>query len=275
MFNEDNPEQDDNVLAEATEQKEATSEDVVSADELKVKFYSVELPSKGRLGYPESVEYRDIMVRDEKVLSSATPKTYADTLNKVLKSLLKDPSIYDKLCIYDRDFLLLWIWANNYSTEKQFEVYCPVCTTKDTVDINLTKIDIVTVSDDLKVPFPLDLSNGETVNLRLLTVQDEAVAKKFATHHKMNEADVKFALAMEFKTRLPLADKIRYIDNNVTGRDMGRIRAFHDRFKFGLEDKVKHECTGCGEVTPHEIPFSGEFLLPTLQADFEKILRSN
>ena len=274
MFNEDEPDKVEEVGTPENEVTEPSSDGTVSADELKVKYYTVDLPSGGKLGYPETIEYRDILVRDEKVLSSATPKNYAKMLNNVLKSLLKDQSLYDQLCIYDRDFLLLWIWANNYSTEKKFEVYCPVCTTKDVVDINLTELDIEHLSDKYTSPFMLTLQNGDQLKLRLLTVKDEVVAENFAKANNLDESDVKFALAMEFKMLMPLRQKIEYIDNNLTGKDMGRVRAFHDHFKYGLQDKVEHECTGCGEVTPHTIPFSGEFLLPTLQDDFEEMLRS-
>src|SRR5690606_33709188 len=62
----------------------------------------LDLPSEGRLGYPSSVNYRDIMTKDEEVLSSATADTYGRTLNGVVKSLLNDCEFYNKMSIYDR-----------------------------------------------------------------------------------------------------------------------------------------------------------------------------
>jgi hypothetical protein len=268
MFNEDDDTQ--SPAFELAEPDTVEEDEGASSDELKIKYYTVDLPSEGKLGYPETIEYRDILVRDEKVLSSATAKNYNKILNQVLKSLLKDQSLYEDLTIHDRDFLLLWIWANNYKTEKKFDVYCPVCTNKDTVEVNLAQMEIDHIHEKFKNPYPMTLENGDQVTLKLLTVKDERIAENFAKANNMRENDVKLALSINFPKVVPLKQKIEYIDNHMKGRDMARIRGFHDYFKYGVHDRVDHECTECGEVTQHIIPFSVEFLLPTLSGDFEE-----
>lgn len=265
---------DENENEEVVE--EQSPETTESSEDLKLKYYSVELPSKGRLGYPAEIEYRDILVRDEKILSTATGKNYEKVIMNVLKSLLKDQSLFENLSVYDKEFLLLWIWANNYTTIKEFDVTCPYCENKDDLKIDLTEVDIDEISDEYTDPFEMELANGETVSLRLLTVKDEMIAKKFCDENKgYEESLVKLVMSISFKRIMPLKEKLQYVEENMTGRDMGMVRAFHDYFSYGVNDKIDHECSSCGEVTTFDIPFSVEFFLPTLQQDFKEIVRSN
>ena len=259
-------EDDDVPAVQKTNVKEKTS----------IRYYSVELPSNGKLGYSSEVEYRDILVGDEKILSTATGKNYQKVLGKILKSLLKDSDIYDSLTIYDRDFLLLWIWANNYSTKKEFEITCPLCGEKDNVIIDMTEIDINEISDEYDNSFELHISNGDTVKLRLITTRDEMIADEFISKNKEYYADyIKLVLSMDFGKVMPLPQKIKYVEENFTGRDMGFVRAFHEYFQYGIDDKMEHNCPSCEGVTSHEIPFSFEIFLPTLRDDFKKMLQSN
>lgn len=254
----------------------APVEESHSADKLKIKQNVLTLPSKGKLGYPEKVKYRDIMVRDEKTLTSSSIEDYDVVLNDVLESLLENKTFFRDLTIADRDFMLMWIWANNYSTEKSFDVKCPHCGNADTLEVDLTQIEVEEISDDYTHPFSMKLSNGETINVRLATVGDEQITKKFLKNNKdQNYADVMLACTIELDKKLPLKQKIDYLEENLKGRDMGLIRAFHRHFKYGINDEVDHECSACAEVTQFTIPFSFDFFMPTLQDDFEEMLRSN
>ena len=258
--------------------EESVKEDVPTKEDLGIRYYHVNLPSLGKLGYPTEIEYRDILVRDEKILATATGANYQKILGNILKSLLKDSSSYDSMSIYDRDFLLLWIWANNYSTQKSFNVTCPHCTHEEEITVDVTEIDIDEISEDYTNPFELELHNGDKVKLRLVTIGDENIAADYASKNKGSKHtadDVKFALTMTFEKIMPLSQKLEYMSDKLTGRDMGMVRAFHDHFKYGIDDKVKHSCTACSEVTEYTIPFSLEFFLPTLRDDFEKVLFAN
>jgi T4 bacteriophage base plate protein len=260
--------------------EDSATESVETAPQVKedlgTRYYSVELPSNGKLGYPKEIEYRDILVRDEKILSTATGANYEKILGKILKSLIKDTTWFNDITIYDRDFLLLWIWANNYSTEKTFDVTCPHCNNKDELAINITEIDIDDISDEYVDPFSLELANGKTATLRLMTVGDEKIATEFVAKNKGKSIDdIKFALTTDFGVVMPINKKLEYMEEHLTGRDMGMIRAFHDYFKYGINDNVEHSCTACQEVTEYSIPFSLEFFLPTLRNDFEKMLHAN
>lgn len=247
-----------------------------SAEQLKIKFNTVNLPSKGKLGYPESVKYRDIMVRDEKILSTATLEDYEVILNEILESLLENPSFFRNITVADRDYMLMWIWANNYSTIKKFNVRCPVCDNNENLEVDLTKLEVEEISDDYEHPFEMEISNGETIKVRLATVGDEQITRKFLKANKdYNYTDVLLACTIEFDKKMPLKQKLAYMEEHMKGRDMGLVRAFHRHFKYGIDDEIDHTCSACGEVTPFTVPFSFDFFMPTLQDDFEKMLRSN
>lgn len=248
-----------------------------TSDELKIKTYPVDLPNNGRLSYPETVWYRDIMVRDEKIFASATNENYGRVLTSILKSLLKGSDGYfEKLTIYDRDFLLLWVWANNYSTVKKFDVQCPVCDTKNKFEVDVTKLPIDHLDDEYEEPFEMELENGDIVKLRLFNIKDEQIAENYIKRNpESSESYIMLINAMQFETVLPLQQKIDYVESKMSGKDMAMVRAFHKHFKYGINDVVDYNCPECSEVTPFKVPFSAEFFYPVMDNDFEDLLRSN
>jgi RNase P subunit RPR2 len=247
------------------------SKKIKPAEDIDFKYSAVELPSYGRLKYPAELEYRDILVRDEKVLAMANEKNFQQVLNGILKSLLKDKQYFDELTIYDRDFLLLWIWANNYSTQKNVEVTCPHCDHKNRYDIDLTELDIKDLEKGYKQPHKFQTSRGEKINLHLLTVKDEEIARKFCNANQGNdETFVMLCLSISFDTVISLKEKIKRIENTFTGKDMARVRGFHKDYRYGIPEDISRECNGCGEVSRFEIPFSISFFLPTISDNSKK-----
>lgn len=249
----------------------------VSKEPTATKWYMVELPSAGKLGYPKIIEYRDILVRDEKVISTATEKTSTLVLNNVLKDLIKDcDSWFYNMSVMDQQFLLMWIWANNYSTKKHLTIKCRNCGHKDKHIVDLTEVDVKNLSDDYVQPFEYKLQNDEIVKLRLVTIGDEKLADDMIEKNPhLNRDYVLMTLTTDFSTVMTLDQKMAYFDNHVSGRDVGMIRAFHNHFKYGLDDNIPHKCSKCEEVTNFSIPFSLQHFLPTLSNDFASLLRSN
>lgn len=241
-----------------------------SDENLSLKYSMVELPSNGLLGYDELLEYRDILVRDEKILASATDKTFNTILNKVLKSLLKDKDSFDQLTIYDRDYLLIWIWANCYSPEKTVQFQCPHCDAENDYQIDLTKMKVKDLDPKYKVDYPLELSSGEKIKLNLITVKDEEIAKRYAAVSKNNIDEIITILcqSVKFDVVTSLRDKIKKIDD-FTGKDMAIIRGFHSYFKYGFDDVVEKECPSCLEVSAFSVPFKIEWFLPTISDNFK------
>lgn len=235
----------------------------------------VDLPSKGKLGYPSFVEYRDIMVRDEEILASSTAETYAKTLNAVVKSVMNDCPFYEKMAIHDRDYMLLWIWANNYSSTKDVEVTCGGCGAKNNHKIDLTKLPMIPIKDSLKIPFTVPVKKtGGTVSVRMSTVADELLASELLRKNPSLKYDtILFVLSIDLGMQVNFDVKYKWVSENISGREMGIIREFHSHFAFGVDTVIEHSCPACGEVTRGLVPFQTEdILFPTVSTDFEKLL---
>ena len=240
-------------------------------------YYDVDLPSNGKFGYPETIQYRDVLVKDEKKLATSSLKNYQTVLGDILKGLLKDQSYYDKMAINDRDYLLVWIWANTYSTIRDFETQCTHCGTKQEVKVDITKMDVKDLSEDYVKDFSMTLEKtSEEIKLNLLTVRDERVAEQYIKNNpKEDYISVLMALSINFGMVMGIKERMEYIDENIKGKEMATIRTYHKYFKFGIDNEVKHQCSQCGEVTEFEFPFSVEYFVPTIQNDFDRLLRSN
>ena len=238
-------------------------------------WYVAELPSKGRAGYSEKVFYRNLLGRDEKMIASATAKNFKMVILDVLKSLMRDKALFSQLTLDDRDFLLMWIWANNYSTERQMSITCEACGHRDNFKVDLTGIPVKDLSEDYQQPFPLTLSNGEVVTLRLKTVSDEQKAEAIvAQNPDLDIEQVELALTTQFKTVMNIRQKLKAMEA-LTGKDNALIRTFHEYFSYGLKKSLEHECSSCQEVTTFAFPFHAGDFLPTLHDDFGALLQAS
>ena len=265
------------VSPETVETQKVANKDMAGDSRLPADgFNAVDLPSNGKFGYPAFADYRDIMVRDEEILSSATEATYAKTLNSVLKSVMNNCEFYEQLTIHDRDFMIVWVWANNYSPTKTVNVTCsnPECThvTSHTVDLRtLPQKDIAENIKTIQIPIK---KTGGHVNVRLNTVKDELIAAELVRKNKELRYDtVMLALSIDLGMEVPLDVKLNWIRDNISGREMGLIRKYHTHFSYGIEPSMEYQCESCGEVTQGAIPFQAEdILFPTVSADFEEFL---
>lgn len=253
--------------------------DQETVDDIKLPsdgFNTVDLPSAGKFGYPTYVEYRDIMVRDEEVLSSATEDTYAKTLNAVLKSVMNNCPFYEDLTVHDRDFMLVWVWANNYSPTKTVTAKCGVdgCghTTNHVVD--LRKLPQKEVKENIKsIQLPIKKTNG-TVMVRLNTVRDELIAAEAVRKNKdLRFETVMLALSLDLGMNVPLDVRLNWVRDNISGKEMATIRQYHSHFSYGIDATMEYGCEACGEVTRGMIPFQTEdILFPTVPTDFAEFL---
>lgn len=238
------------------------------------------LPSNGKLWYPETVEYREIMVGDEEILALASADTYSKTLNSVVKAVLNDCEFYTEMTVYDRDFALVWLWANNYSPIKEVNITCrsPKCKHTETHKVDLTKVPVEKIKPNTPQSFKLPLKRGSLseVHIRLNTVQDELNVEAYMTANpKSNYNMLMLVSSIDIGFDLTLEKKLEWVRDNVTGGELGIVRNFHKHFKYGVADVIDHKCSKCGEVTKGQIPFQAEDILyPTVSTDFEELLRA-
>lgn len=258
------------------EDQEVTKKDEVDELELSGTHNVAILPSNGKFGYPATIHYRDIMVKDEELLASASPETYAVTLNGVLRDITNNPEWFEQITIADRDFLLVWLWANNYSKIKTVGVKCQHCGNEDEHKVDLTKLPLKEISEKfvhgLEIPIA---KTGGKIKVRLNTIGDELAVEKYQLHDKEHSYDYLMRVAsIDIGVPLSLSDKVKWVRENVSGKEMGYVRRYHQYFEYGLSNTLEHKCTQCKEVTVGQIPFStSDILFPSIVADdFEALL---
>lgn len=231
------------------------------------KHNILDLPSKGQFGYPSSVEYRDIFAKDEEVLSSATTDTYVRTLNGVIKNILNNPSFFESMSIHDRDFVLIWLWANNYVPKKDVDVSCKHCNHVEKETVNLTELDVTDPDEKLTGAIQFDLKKtGKPIKVRLNTVGDELAIETFIASHEEFKNKFEYLMlvrSIDVGMTIPLEKKIEWVGENVTARELAIIKQFHKKFTYGVKTTLEHTCSKCEGVTSFALPFSAaEILYP-------------
>lgn len=249
------------------------------------RYNIVDLPSNGNLNYPSSVNYREMLFGDEKVLASAADDTYLRTLNNVLKSILNDCEFYEDLSIHDRDYLLMWIFANNYNPYRDLQIECPSCGNVDEKRVDLTKLEVTPLTDDYVEPFKFTSEKGHELALRVIRVKDELKADKHVRtqiekqipSNKIDDiANVMQVCSIDVGQAIELEQKLRWCEQNLTISDMRIIRRFHEYFSFGVNDVITHNCTSCDYELTGRVPFdTGDTFRTSVSDDFEDLLRSN
>jgi len=248
-------------------------------DELPSGTNFIDLPSKGKLGYPSQVTYRDVLVKDESKLATVTEPTLNRTLNSTLKSILNDWEYFEQMSIHDRDYALLWIWANNYSSVKTTEVTCSNGH-KEKVDVDLTEVEVKDIDPDIPFPMKIPYNDGE-ISVYPTTVSNEIEVESYIA--KLNEQDKESAnyeqllmiSTIDLGANVPLDKKVKWVRENLSGKAFSYVRKFHSYFKFGVKETVEHKCSECEEVTELELPFQiTDILFPEPPDDFERLLQS-
>ena len=234
----------------------------------------IKLPSQGKLGYPEEVTYRDILVEDEEILSTATKDTYSKVLNRVIKSILNDPPFYEQMSVHDRDFLLIWLWANNYDPIKKLMVTCGSCGHKDEHSFDLRSVEVNDIKENFVPRLKVPLSTGDEIFVSMTTVADEVFAEEYTKKNPdVSYQYILYARSIDIGNVLKFDDKLDWIRKNVKSKEFGYVKNYHNYFKFGVEPVTDYTCSACGEVTQDTIPFQAEdILMPTVQSDFEQFL---
>ena len=236
----------------------------------------VEFLSKGKFGYPETFEYRDMLVKDEEILATAKTTTYSRTLNSVLKSVMNNPEWYEDMVISDRDYALMWVWAQNYGATKTLTVTCSnaECGKESRHDVNLTHLPTTDMNEKIKYPFEMELKCGQSVTIHPPTVADELFAEEWLVKNPSDRYDTVMSARVIKLEREPMfISKLEWLRNNVTGAELGKIKRYQEHSWFGVNPEIKHVCPACKEVTYGDIPFSSsDILWPTVHADLEEFL---
>jgi hypothetical protein len=236
----------------------------------------LDLPSKGQFGYPASVSFRDILAKDEQILATTTEDTYARTLNRVIKAVLMDCPFYEKMTVHDRDYVLIWLWANNYSPKRKVQITCSHCGKVEDHMVDMTRLPTESPKEGFTGSHELILkTTGKPITLRMKTVGNELVVEEYMIKHKdQNFDNLMLISSIDLGMDIPLESKIKWVGENVTGKEMAIIKRFHAHYAYGVKTALEHKCSSCGGVTTFELPFSAsEVFSPRLDESDEELLR--
>jgi len=175
----------------------------------------INLSSAGALSAPVTLRVTDYTMEDTIKLSSATTDNIINLLVEVLQSRVQDD--FDVRLLHENEFeeILFSIYANFWNsalvdypypyTEEDLELLSKEDAenvksgkTKLKTDIDLTKLDIVTISEEFKEPIVITLSEKLKIGMRLPRIGDfllveEHLKKKYAVQDK-KFSDIKFLL---------------------------------------------------------------------------------
>lgn len=199
---------------------------------------TVELPSKGLL-YPENsplssgtVEMKYMTAKEEDILTNQNYITQGVVIDKLLQSLITDPSInYDDLLVGDKNALM--VAARILAYGKDY----PVMFRGEEVLVDLSKMDNKKIDfslfKDRKNEFEFKLpTTGNVVTFKLLTHRDEKNIEKELEGLKKIDKNI----SAEVTTRL------KYIILSVNGlREQKDIREFIDNYLLAKDSRALRE----------------------------------
>ena len=216
---------------------------------------------------PAAISIRVLKGKDEKLIAEMTYENSARKLLSVLKNVLAgiDP---EKLTLGDEKYIMLWLTINSYTPVTPLEFVCEGCMQKIQRDINLSELEVKELPEGFKEPYPVKLSEGTVVNLRLLRTGDEI---KILDYEKKDSSAWLYRYALSIvDDKVNIVDKVQMLEN-MNACDLALIRAFHEKYDHGPIMESKYECPKCGFEGVVTVPFRLELFFPfgnTLKATF-------
>ena len=204
-----------------------------------------------RSAIPE-VTISPIKFEDEKQMLTSM-KNGINPINLILSKCVKGID-YNSLLLMDKILLLLKIREISYGEEYPATVICPKCLFKSDINVDLTKLIIKSVPDDLGDPREITLPKlKKTAKVRFPRVQDEQFMEnqeqiynniwRFVTELDGITDPVFISRAIP---KMPIRD-VKFILNNIMRNDLG------------LDPKFILECGNCGGESEITVPINENF----------------
>jgi hypothetical protein len=205
--------------------------------EFKIPTETVELPSKGLL-YPAdselakgTIEIKYMTAREEDILTNQSYIKDGTVLDKLMKSLIVTPIVYDDLLIGDKNAIMIASRVLGYGPEYSFEY------NGETQTVDLSTIENKPIKEELfkdrvnEFSFTLPFSKNE-VTFKLLTHRDEQnISKELEGLKKIKKND-----SPELSTRM------KYLLTSVEGkREPKDIREFVDKYLLAKDSRALRE----------------------------------
>ena len=230
---------------------------------------TLDLPSKG-LAYNvplSEIKIRQLKGGDEKLLAELNLDNIENKYLALLKNRVKggDPVIKGidpaKLTLGDRLYVLLWLRINSYSPTFLATLVCQDCFKSINIEVDLTKIEEKSLPEGFKQPTEILLDNGDKLNLRLFTIEDEIKSYEKEKKDGIEETYL-YRLALSIVDSRNIPDRVSYLED-LPSKDIAKIKYFHESHVHGPQlDSIPYTCPKCGEVGSLALPFRPTWLFP-------------
>jgi hypothetical protein len=224
-------------------------------------YFDFDLPSKGKLY--QGINLSEIKVRaftgaEEALLSEMNERNSARKISEALGRCLQGIDIKD-LTLGDELQLMVWHAINSYTDGFSTKVICEECLQSIEVEYNLADMTTIYLPDSFREPYPILLSDGRTVNCRLMRVRDELQLEK-ATF----EGEESFLRTIAAYIVDPDKDIVEKADmvKKLHAKDSAKLRAFQESFRHGPDFTTFYTCPKCEGRGVFQAPFRLEHFFP-------------
>jgi hypothetical protein len=217
----------------------------------------VSLPSKGRfysLPNPAAgVSVRPMTFEDEKSLATIKKSDKVEPVNYLLSKCVNNLNI-NELLLMDKLFLLYKIREISYGTDYKAVISCPKCFQDSEVTIDISKLLLNEVPDDLSDPRKIELpALKKSVTLRFPRLRDE---KYLNFIENKNIQLWRFIEDIEGHTDKQVIAKVL---EKLPLKDMHVLVSELMKPEYGLDSKINFICGDCEAETVVNIPIGENF----------------
>ena len=212
----------------------------------KCKFYSLPDPAS-----PVSV--RPMTFEDEKALAMIKKSDKIDPINYLLGRCVINLNV-NELLFMDKLYLLYKIREVSYGTDYKSIIECPKCASESEVNIDISKLLLNEVPDDLTDPRKVNLPTlKKEVTLRFPRLKEE---KYLNFLENKNVQFWRFIDDIDGHTDKQIISKVL---EKMPLKDMHLIINELTKPEYGLDSKINFICGDCEVQTVVEIPIGENF----------------
>ena len=224
--------------------------------EQKTAWVPLDLPGNGVLsgGENKTIKIRPFTFEDEKILRSVKK---ASQSSKVLETLIQRATQdvnYHKLTLVDKTFILFKLRELSYGNNYEVEIECPQCGEKNGLMIELDKLPVVTLDEDVELDTKITLPDSEVeVEFRYPMAQDEAV---LADVENVMDNLFRFVKSINGHDSRIIIQKFL---TKTTGKDVLTLQKKIFGMDFGIQSRVNFICNACNADSAIELPINESF----------------
>lgn len=232
------------------------------------------LPSNGAWYNTKEVTLRmKSTLEVKKGYASSGPRTEPDIIQDCIVSP-DNVNIYN-LAVFDAVYLMYRLRMLTWGSMLPQVFVCPFCGKVHEDELDLDRLDIKSVPEGFTLePLELPLTKS-VITFRFLTLENyiQCQIEGRRKQEEYPEAEENFESSMIIENHIDTVDgkKIAGVDltaflNKLPARDYALIEAYSDKIDtmFGVDEKIKVECSNCGNKYIHLVQLTKQFFRPTV-----------